>query len=57
MPPIYEFQCSSCNATQEVLQKFDDPPPICCGKNAIRLISNTGRPIFKGTGFYETDYK
>lgn len=55
--PLYEFKCPSCNVIQEVLQKFEDEAPICCGKKCDRVISNTGRPIFKGTGFYETDYK
>ena len=44
-----------------------EPVPICqkcvdasCGTHIVemtRVFGNTGKPQFKGTGFYETDYK
>ncbi len=41
--------------------KIKEPNPFCnaCGKSVMmdRLVSATGRPKFRGAGFYETDYK
>ncbi len=53
--PIYEFQCYECKKIKEVIQKEDDPAPICHG-DMQRLVSNTSF-ILKGTGWYVTDYK
>jgi putative FmdB family regulatory protein len=57
--PLYEYSCKNCG-TIEVRQKIDDAPlkkcPTCKEK-VERLISVTGSPQFKGTGFYQTDYK
>ncbi len=58
--PTYEYECTKCNARFEAFQKITDAPgAVCpkCGKNAKRLISPGGGVIFKGSGFYETDYK
>lgn len=58
--PFYEYQCDSCGAHHEVLQKISDEPlKKCpdCGKSKLkRLIS---APVFrlKGGGWYETDFK
>ena len=58
--PFYEYECSSCKYSAEVLQKISDTPlRKCpsCGKGAFkRLIS---APVFrlKGSGWYETDFK
>ena len=58
--PIYEYECAECKAKFELIKKnFDESANIkCirCGKETKRLIS-TSKPIFKGSGFYETDYK
>lgn len=27
--PIYEYHCEICNSSKEVIQKYDDPPPLC----------------------------
>ena len=56
--PLYEYQCSKCGNTFEVLQKFADAPLTVhesCGGTVQRLIS---APSFhlKGTGWYATDY-
>ena len=56
--PIYEYQCESCEHIFEVQQKFSDPlveACIKCGKSVRKLISAPGI-MFKGTGWYVTDY-
>lgn len=58
--PTYEYKCKKCGITFELFQKMsDDPIKICpeCGGEVKRLIGTGLRPIFKGNGFYETDYK
>ena len=58
--PIYEYQCGSCGAKKEHLQKLnDDPIPVCpkCGSNTYtKLISAAGFQL-KGSGWYATDFK
>ena len=56
--PIYEYECSKCGKTIEVLQKFSDKPLEIhegCGGALTKLISAAGFQ-FKGTGWYVTDY-
>ena len=56
--PIYEYQCDSCSYRFEVKQSIkDDPLSTCerCGKAVRRLISSPGI-MFKGSGWYVTDY-
>ncbi|MGE0645576.1 MAG: FmdB family zinc ribbon protein [Nitrospira sp.] len=56
--PIYEYQCESCAYRFEVKQSIkDDPLSICerCGSAVRRLISSPGI-MFKGSGWYVTDY-
>lgn len=56
--PIYEYQCETCNHQFEVKQKFSDQPIescVKCGKGVRKLISSPGI-MFKGTGWYVTDY-
>lgn len=59
--PFYEYQCSNCGHKLEELQKMSDPPlENCpaCGKNTLKRLIGTGAGlIFKGSGFYLTDYK
>jgi putative FmdB family regulatory protein len=58
--PTYEYECTSCGHRFEILQKMSDKPKTkCpeCGKKLKKLISSTGGFIFKGPGFYATDYK
>jgi len=58
--PTYEYECDYCEAKTEVLQSFHDQPlKTCphCGMEALRkLISGGVGFIFKGSGFYCTDY-
>ncbi len=56
--PIYEYECETCQHRFEVRQKFADAPiETCCqcGKRVRKLISASGL-MFKGTGWYVTDY-
>ena len=56
--PIYEYGCTKCGKTHEIMQKFSDVPlSICpeCGADVKKLISNTSF-VLKGTGWYATDY-
>lgn len=57
--PIYEYQCEACNHRFEVMQKFSDDPIascVACSGPVRKLLSPPGL-VFKGTGFYATDYK
>jgi len=56
--PIYEYSCSKCRKTIEVIQKFSDPvlkKHQGCGGALTKLISASGFQ-FKGSGWYVTDY-
>lgn len=58
--PTYEYECLACKHKFEILQSMTSKPKTkCpeCGKKLKKLISSTGGFIFKGTGFYATDYK
>jgi len=58
--PNYEYECTKCKFRFEELQKFTDPPLVQCPKckgKLRRLISGGTGLIFKGSGFYVTDYK
>lgn len=56
--PIYEYECDRCQHRFEVMQKFSDRPlKKCekCGGPVHKLLSAPGL-VFKGTGWYVTDY-
>jgi putative FmdB family regulatory protein len=59
--PTYDYKCSACGHTFDELQSFSDPPltkcPKCKKKKLNRLFGGGGAILFKGTGFYETDYR
>lgn len=59
--PTYDYQCTSCKCEFEHFQSMSDKPLVkCtkCGKKTLkRLIGFGGGVLFKGTGFYETDYR
>lgn len=59
--PTYEYRCNACGHRFEKLQKFSDDPirtcPACDEDEAERLISSGAGLVFKGSGFYATDYK
>lgn len=58
--PTYEYRCTECGAEFERVQKMNDAHisecPECQGE-VRRLISKGGGILFKGTGFYATDYR
>jgi putative FmdB family regulatory protein len=60
--PIYEYLCKTCGERFEIKQKFSDPPITTCasfscakGEPVEKLISSPAI-MFKGTGWYVTDY-
>lgn len=55
--PIYSYKCDKCGKQVDELQRYTDPAPKCCGEDMKRTLAQTARPQFKGSGFYETDYK
>ncbi|MBM4170753.1 MAG: zinc ribbon domain-containing protein [Ignavibacteria bacterium] len=58
--PTYEYKCIECGNTFEYFQKMtDEPLETCenCGGHIKRLIGAGLSPLFKGSGFYHTDYK
>jgi putative FmdB family regulatory protein len=58
--PTYEYKCPKCGTRFERFQKITEPPTLpCpkCGASAQRLLSGGIGVVFKGSGFYETDYK
>ena len=58
--PIYEYECEDCGKRVEVfLIGKENEPEKCenCGGKLKRLISGGVGFIFKGSGFYATDYK
>jgi putative FmdB family regulatory protein len=59
--PTYEYACQRCGHTFEQFQSMrDEPLKVCpkCKKSALkRLLGSGAGLIFKGSGFYITDYK
>jgi putative FmdB family regulatory protein len=59
--PTYEYRCKSCGYEFEELQSIHDKSlTVCpkCAKPALkRLLSSGAGLVFKGSGFYQTDYK
>lgn len=58
--PTYEYECVRCGHHFELFQSMSDPPrkrcPKCRGK-VRRLIGAGAGLLFKGNGFYTTDYR
>ncbi len=58
--PTYEYECNNCGYKFEAFQSIKaDPLTKCpkCGGEVVRLISKNVGLIFKGSGFYITDYR
>lgn len=58
--PTYEYECNECQNKFELFQSIkSEPVAECpqCGSDSKRLFSMGGGIIFKGSGFYTTDYK
>jgi putative FmdB family regulatory protein len=66
--PTYEYKCEKCNQTFETFQSMKDEPFLVCpeklcrleewGQGKVKRLIGTGAGlIFKGSGFYITDYR
>ena len=59
--PTYDYKCDGCGHMEEVFQSMSDKPkrtcPKCKARKFKRLIGMGAGVIFKGSGFYETDYR
>lgn len=59
--PTYDYECEACGHTLEIFQGINDPVlKKCpeCSKNKLKRLFGTGAAIvFKGSGFYQTDYR
>ena len=59
--PNYDYVCASCGGDFEFFQSMNDDPlkdcPTCEEPSLKRKIGTGAGIIFKGSGFYETDYK
>jgi putative FmdB family regulatory protein len=56
--PTYEYRCASGHEFEKMQRMSEDPIRECpiCGAAAERLLSAGGGLVFKGSGFYITDY-
>jgi putative FmdB family regulatory protein len=57
--PTYEYRCPAGHEFETVQRMSDPPAAPCphCGAEAERLLSAGGGLLFKGSGFYITDYR
>ena len=60
--PTYDYYCEKCETTFEIFQSMNDKKlkkciDQSCGGSVERLLGTGAGIIFKGSGFYETDYR
>jgi putative FmdB family regulatory protein len=60
--PNYDYECQKCGRRFEVFQSMNDPKLQTCTLDACdgsvkRLLGTGAGLIFKGSGFYQTDYR
>lgn len=59
--PTYEYECGACGHRFDEFQQISDPLlktcPACKKRKLQRLMGAGGAVIFKGSGFYQTDYR
>jgi putative FmdB family regulatory protein len=59
--PTYDYECDACGHSFELFQSISEPvQKKCpeCGKAKLRRLFGTGAAVvFKGSGFYQTDYR
>jgi putative FmdB family regulatory protein len=59
--PTYEYKCENCDHQFEEFQSMSEPAlekcPECKKKKLRRLFGTGAAILFKGSGFYETDYR
>ena len=56
--PTYEYACSSCDTTHDIVQPMTDPTLTecpACGEPTLRKLFNGVGVVFKGSGFYRND--
>jgi len=58
--PTYDYRCQSCGQILEAFQKMSDKPLVLCpncGKETLtRIVSGGAGVIYRGEGWYVTDY-
>ena len=59
--PTYDYDCKACGAELEIFQSITESPkrkcPECGKLKLSRRIGSGAGILFKGGGFYETDYR
>lgn len=59
--PTYDYECGACGHAFEEFQGINDPLlkkcPECKKNKLQRLFGTGGAIVFKGSGFYQTDYR
>ena len=59
--PTYDYECDACGHSFELFQSISEPVKKkcpACGKPKLRRLFGTGAAVvFKGSGFYQTDYR
>ena len=60
--PNYDYECKKCGKRFEVFQSMNEPklmecPDEPCDGKVRRLLGTGGGILFKGSGFYQTDYR
>ena len=59
--PTYDYECDACGHKYELFQNMSDEPltkcPKCKKKKLRRLFGAGAAVMFKGSGFYQTDYR
>lgn len=59
--PTYDYECQNCGHAFELFQSMSEKPkkkcPSCSRMKLQRLIGAGGAVLFKGSGFYTTDYR
>ena len=59
--PTYDYICEACGHHWELFQRITEDPikkcPACNRRKAVRQFGTGAAVVFKGSGFYETDYR
>jgi len=59
--PTYEYECQACGHSFELYQQITARPtrvcPLCGERRVKRLIGTGAGVLFRGSGFYQTDYR
>ncbi|MCO6454484.1 MAG: zinc ribbon domain-containing protein [Pirellulaceae bacterium] len=59
--PTYDYQCDACGHELEIFQPITESPkrkcPSCGRQKLRRLLGSGAAVVFKGSGFYQTDYR